>query len=130
MTKSLARSREVHDVIPKRNSAELSQIATDFLNSPVPCLGLPVRAINALEGAGLARVADVVQWTARDLRSLPQFGPAALNSVEEILSRFGLSLHRSPPVAQRRGGRRPGDSTKRRGFTRISTTFAAREGRL
>ena len=59
---------------------------------PIGALELPSRARNALRAGGIATLLDASCWSERDLRSLPQMGPAAIRTLCEALARAGLSL--------------------------------------
>lgn len=65
-------------------------------DDPVTALGLPPRALNALHGAGIRLLKDAADWSARDLLSLPQMGPATLAAIRLALSVAGLELRPSP----------------------------------
>lgn len=49
-------------------------------------LGLPKRAVNALEHAGIRTVAQAAEWSDRDLLALPQFGQAALAIIRAAIA--------------------------------------------
>lgn len=66
---------------------------------PITALGLPPRALNALHGAGIRLLKDAADWSARDLLSLPQMGPATLAALREALRTAGLEMR---PSARRR----------------------------
>ena len=71
----------------------------DPLLLPLAALGLPQRALNAMRAAGLCTLRDTADWSARDLKSLPQVGPAALALLQEALHAAHLDLQ---PSARRR----------------------------
>ncbi len=58
-------------------------------------IGLPQRACNALRLAGLSTLDEVAEWSLRDLRSLPQMGPASIAVLEDALHARGLDLRQS-----------------------------------
>ena len=62
---------------------------------PIEALKLPSRAQNAFRAGGIATLLDASRWSERDLRSLPQMGPAAIRTLCEALARAGLSLRPS-----------------------------------
>jgi len=66
--------------------------AFNYRNRPISSFGLSRRASNALTRAGISTAGDVVQWTVRDLRTLPGFGPASVIAVQSVLGAMGLSL--------------------------------------
>ena len=72
----------------------------DPLLLPLTALGLPQRALNAMRAAGLVTLRDASDWSARDLKSLPQVGPAALTMLQEALLTAQLDLQ--PSVRRRR----------------------------
>jgi DNA-directed RNA polymerase alpha subunit len=67
-------------------------VATLPASLPIKALGLPTRALNAFRAGGIETLLDASCWSERDLRSLPQMGPAALRTLGEALTRAGLSL--------------------------------------
>ena len=75
-------------------------ITTLLSSLPIESLELPSRACNALRAGGIATLQDASYWSERDLRSLPQMGPAAIRTLCEALSRAGLSLQ--PRTGRRR----------------------------
>lgn len=72
----------------------------DPLLLPLAALDLPQRAFNALRAAGLVTLRDAADWSARDLQSLPQVGPAALALLREALNAAHLDLR--PSLRRRR----------------------------
>ena len=68
-----------------------------FLDRPVSSFGLSLRASNALTRAGISTAGDAVQWTVRDLRTLPGFGPASAAALQSVLAALGLRL-REPEI--------------------------------
>ena len=59
---------------------------------PIESLELPSRAYNALRAGGIATLQDASYWSERDLRSLPQMGPAAVRILCDALAHAGLAL--------------------------------------
>jgi len=55
-------------------------------------LPLPARAINALKGAEMAVVADLVQKTDQDLESVKNLGSKSIEEIKSALAGLGLSL--------------------------------------
>ena len=76
--------------------ANTDRIAT-FLDQPLDALGLTKRCANALFRAGLKQVFEVLDWTERDLRSLPNFGPASIKLLRQSLGDYGLDLRKREP---------------------------------
>ena len=62
----------------RRNGADIVMLAD---------LGIPPRALYALERAGIRTVAQVAEWSERDLLALPQFGQAALAVVRAAIAK-------------------------------------------
>ena len=50
-------------------------------------LDLPPRAFNALERAGIRTIAQLAEWSERDLLALPQFGHAGLSALQMAIAR-------------------------------------------
>jgi DNA-directed RNA polymerase alpha subunit len=71
----------------------------DPLSQPLALLGLPGRALNALHAAGLSTLRDAADWSLRDLKTLPQVGPAALTALQDALHDARLDLQ---PSARRK----------------------------
>jgi DNA-directed RNA polymerase subunit alpha len=55
-------------------------------------LALPARAINALKGAELHLVADLVQKTETDLTDVKNLGDKSIDEIKTALAALGLSL--------------------------------------
>ena len=55
-------------------------------------LPLPARAINALKGAEMAVVADLVQKTDQDLENVKNLGSKSIEEIKSALAAMGLSL--------------------------------------
>jgi DNA-directed RNA polymerase alpha subunit len=72
----------------------------DPLSQPLAALGLPQRSLNAMRAAGIATLADAADWSLRDLKTLPQVGPAALDMLQEALRAAHLDLR--PSTRRRR----------------------------
>jgi DNA-directed RNA polymerase alpha subunit len=69
------------------------------LQRPLCTLGLPIRGANALRRAGLMFVEDVLDWSEKDLLTLPHFGHASLCVLERYLRQVGLEFQ---PQSKRR----------------------------
>ncbi len=50
-------------------------------------LALPARARNALLRAGIVTLEEAIEWSDRDLLSLPNFGPASVASLRAHIGR-------------------------------------------
>jgi len=74
-----------------------------FLELPLDALGLTKRSANALFRAGLRHVFEILDWTERDLRSLPSFGPASVQTLRQALSDYGLDLRQLQPLHKAKG---------------------------
>jgi len=68
------------------------------LDRPVSSLGLAFRASNALSRAGIQTVGEVVQWSVRDLKTLPGFGPASVIALTAALNAMNLSLREAERI--------------------------------
>jgi DNA-directed RNA polymerase subunit alpha len=64
----------------------------DALGKTLEDLALPSRAINALKGAELHLVADLVQKTEADLGDLKNLGDKSIDEIKTALAALGLSL--------------------------------------
>lgn len=64
----------------------------EVLSMPLSVLGLPKRATNALLRSGIMRLSDVTEWTERDLKTLPNFGPTSAHDLQIRLADMGLHL--------------------------------------
>jgi len=64
-------------------------------NTPLSAWELPKRLRTALENAGIHRIAELTEWSERDLRSLPSVGPAYLTLLRRLLKCSGLRLRRT-----------------------------------
>jgi DNA-directed RNA polymerase subunit alpha len=64
----------------------------DALAKPLEDLALPARAINALKGAELHLVADLVQKTEADLGEVKNLGDKSIDEIKTALAALGLSL--------------------------------------
>jgi len=73
-----------------------------FLELPLGALGLTKRSTNALLRAGLRQVFEILDWTERDLRALPCFGPGSVQLLRQILSDYGLDLRQRELLRRRR----------------------------
>ena len=56
---------------------------------------LPKRLRTALENAGIHHIAELTEWSERDLRSLPSVGPAYLKLLRRLLKCSGLRFRRT-----------------------------------
>lgn len=74
--------------------AKTSKNAVPNLALAVADLGLPVRAVNALRAGGIETVGDIVEWPERELRALPNCGPATMAALREIAERAGAKRRR------------------------------------
>ena len=74
--------------MPISKPARRSLPAIPSLN-PVPIseLGLPTRACNALRSWGIDCLGDLLQWSERELRTLPNCGPITIQAIQEIRER-------------------------------------------
>jgi DNA-directed RNA polymerase subunit alpha len=64
----------------------------ETLNRPLDDLGLPARAINALKGADLQLVADLIQKTEAELEHVKNLGEKSIDDIKTALAALGLSL--------------------------------------
>jgi DNA-directed RNA polymerase subunit alpha len=64
----------------------------DALGKTLEELALPARAINALKGAELHLVADLVQKTEADLGDVKNLGDKSIDEIKTALATLGLSL--------------------------------------
>jgi DNA-directed RNA polymerase subunit alpha len=64
----------------------------DALGKTLEELALPARAINALKGADLHLVADLVQKTEADLGDVKNLGDKSIDEIKTALATLGLSL--------------------------------------
>ena len=64
----------------------------EALGKTLDDLGLPARAINALKGADLQLVADLVQKTEADLEHVKNLGEKSIDEIKTALAALGLSL--------------------------------------
>lgn len=64
----------------------------DALGKTLEELALPARAINALKGADLHLVADLVQKTETDLADVKNLGDKSIDEIKAALASLGLSL--------------------------------------
>ena len=64
----------------------------DALGKTLEELALPARAINALKGAELNLVADLVQKTELDLADVKNLGEKSIDEIKTALAALGLSL--------------------------------------
>jgi DNA-directed RNA polymerase subunit alpha len=81
----------------------------EALGKPLEELALPARAINALKGAELHLVADLVQKTEADLAEVKNLGDKSIDEIKTALAALGLSLGmRIDPNVLGALGRTPG----------------------
>jgi DNA-directed RNA polymerase subunit alpha len=64
----------------------------EALGKTLEDLGLPARAINALKGADLQLVADLVQKSEADLEHVKNLGEKSIDEIKTALAALGLSL--------------------------------------
>jgi len=84
-----------HSALVQNRYRRISSRASERMDHqirPISSLGFAPRTTNALTRAGIHSVSDVLSWTARDLRTIPQFGPASMAALEAALLSMGLSL--------------------------------------
>jgi DNA-directed RNA polymerase subunit alpha len=84
---------------PERSEEDEEEVETagegflqESLGKPLEELPLPARAINALKGAEMAVVADLVQKTDQDLESVKNLGSKSIEEIKSALAAMGLSL--------------------------------------
>ncbi len=63
-----------------------------LLSSSITDLDIPMRIAIPLDNVGIRRLKDLVQLTRDDLFKINRLGNKAVNEIERILDRFGLSL--------------------------------------
>jgi len=85
-------------------SSEADRGATVRVDMPLDALGLPKRAVNALRAGGITSLAQIVEWTDRELRALPNCGPATMTALRQVAARAGAALRNDQ--ARRRGAKR------------------------
>ena len=93
----LQSSASVHTSFHPGAFAQPERRTFAYLDRPIASFGLPLRASNALIRAGVLTAGDAVQWTVRDLRTLPGFGPASVAALQSGLQAMGLGL-RQPEI--------------------------------
>lgn len=76
------------------HSTGVSRPNVVLLDLPVDALGLPKRAVNALRAGGISVLGDVLQWPERELRALPNCGPATMAALREIAEQAGMPFGR------------------------------------
>ena len=64
-------------------------------DTPLSAWELPKRLRTALENAGIHHIAELTEWSERDLRSLPSVGPAYLTLLRRLLKCSGLGFRRT-----------------------------------
>ena len=84
---------------PERSPEDEEEVETagegflqESLGKPLDELPLPARAINALKGAEMAVVADLVQKTDQDLENVKNLGSKSIEEIKTALAALGLSL--------------------------------------
>jgi DNA-directed RNA polymerase subunit alpha len=84
---------------PERSEEDEEEVETagegflqESLGKPLDELALPSRAINALKGAEMAVVADLVQKTDQDLENVKNLGSKSIDEIKSALAAMGLSL--------------------------------------
>ncbi len=63
-----------------------------LLSSSITDFDIPMRIAIPLDNVGIRRLKDLVQLTRDDLFKINRLGNKAVNEIERILDRFGLSL--------------------------------------
>ncbi len=63
-----------------------------LLSSSITNFDIPMRIAIPLDNVGIRRLKDLVQLTRDDLFKINRLGNKAVNEIERILDRFGLSL--------------------------------------
>ncbi len=63
-----------------------------LLSSSITDFDIPMRIAIPLDNVGIRRLKDMVQLTRDDLFKINRLGNKAVNEIERILDRFGLSL--------------------------------------
>lgn len=66
------------------------------LEKPIGDMGFSVRAVNALEGAEIATLGELVSRSEQELLKLRNFGKTTLKEIEAKLSKLGLELGTTP----------------------------------
>jgi len=84
---------------PERSDEDEEEVETagegflqESLGKSLDELTLPARAINALKGAEMAVVADLVQKTDQDLENVKNLGSKSIEEIKSALAAMGLSL--------------------------------------
>lgn len=70
----------------------MNLVDKDFLDSPVECLEVTMRAVNCLKAGGIFTVHQLIAKTELDLRKLPALGKTTLKDIIAALGRNGLTL--------------------------------------
>lgn len=68
----------------------------DFLNCSIDILRLKPAAESALINHGVTKVRDLLACSILELKRLPNVGKVSINTIKEILGRWGISLKESP----------------------------------
>ena len=63
-----------------------------LLSASIIDIDIPMRIAIPLDDAGIRRLKDLVHMTRADLLKVNRLGEKAVNEIERILDRFGLSL--------------------------------------
>jgi Lon protease-like protein len=63
-----------------------------LLKRPVADLSLTMRALSGLQLKNIGNIADLIQYSERDLLEIRNFGRKSLNEIKDVLGKLGLSL--------------------------------------
>jgi DNA-directed RNA polymerase alpha subunit len=74
--------------------AKLDKTDSMLFDLPLDVLGLPKRAVNALRAGGITSFAEIAEWPERELRALPNCGPATIAALRKIAARVGIPFGR------------------------------------
>lgn len=58
---------------------------------------IDTRIYEALAAEGVEDLVELAAWTRRDLRAVPNLGPAAIVKLEQLLARYDLALASDKP---------------------------------
>ena len=78
----------LEDIEEKKKEA----LKEKFLQMGIDEIGLPTLALNALKGAGIERVGEVVNKGAKELLMINNFGEKSLEKLRKKLAEYNLSL--------------------------------------
>ena len=71
---------------------KISEEVSALFSTNINTIGLPTRSYNALVGAGVKTIRDLVQHTPTQLRKIPNLGKASYIEITGILKDLGLAL--------------------------------------